>query len=93
MNLAELYEASRTRAAKQHVIEDHICGFRPDYMEALELIAAIRQSLRDWTENSLGAELEADFESLMDCLNESDNTAQVRRYDDNWTDMSHERQG
>ncbi len=79
--------AKPTRGSRQRDIEDAIDRFRPNYIESAELIAAVVGSLRAWTEDSLGAELEADFKALMDSLNEADNTAQVKRYDDEWTQL------
>ena len=74
--LSKIFAAASpiTRGARQREIEGAIMRLSPDYMEASEILAAIHASLRARYDDLLGAELEHDFKSLTEQLEEADAT-------------------
>lgn len=61
-----------TRFAKQRAIEEAIAKLSPDFNEASELVAAILSSLRASNDDNLVADLEHDFKTLMELLDDMD---------------------
>lgn len=72
--IPQIVEKAKTRTTKQLEIEDAISKFSPDYNEASEIIAAVWAQLRNKYEDGLGVDLEHEFKSLEEALNEADAT-------------------